>query len=111
VNAKETDLFRKFSLLLLDRNKQHSEELKEKLSMYANVTVDSSGMIRAIIEYLHDHQSLLAELVPYILKSKGFYVLEEFNALIEAGKSFEEIEKEIGISVEWLEELKQKGKI
>lgn len=108
MQVKETDLFKKFSLLLLDQNKEHFDEIKDKLSLYANVRLDNSGAIRAIVEYLFDNQELLPQMVSYAVKYKGFSLLEEFAKMLKEGKTPEEIEKKLGISVSHYEDLKKK---
>ena len=101
----ETKLFRKLNILLLDKNKEHLEELKEKISLLANVEIDNSGFIRGMIEYLYDHQGELGNLVEYVKEYKGYSILDRFEKMVEANASFKQIEKEIGIGIAILKNL------
>lgn len=105
MQVKETDLFKQFSLWLIERNKEHLDEIKEKVSMYANVKVDNSGVMRGIIEFLYEHPELLHDLAPYVAKYKGFNVLREFEGLINEGKTMQEIHDVLGIGVKRIEKL------
>lgn len=105
MEVKETDLFKQFSLWLIERNKEHLDEIKDKVSMYANVKVDNSGVMRGIIEYLYEHPELLREVAPYVAKYKGFNVLREFEGLVEDGKTIQEIQEAMGIGLKRIEKL------
>lgn len=108
MHVTETELFRAINILLLDRNKEHLDELKAKLSLISNIEMDNSGLLRAIVEYLYDHQELLPQIIPYATKYKGFVIHQEFVRMLEENKSPEDIEKELGISVSLIKELKRK---
>lgn len=108
MQVKETELFKKFSLLLLDKNKEHFDEIKDKLSLYSNVKLDNSGAIRAIIEFLYDNQELLQEIAPYAIQYKGFSLLEEFTKMVKDGRTPKEIEEKLGVSASHYDDLKKK---
>ncbi|MFF2531480.1 hypothetical protein ACFVS2_21470 [Brevibacillus sp. NPDC058079] len=108
MEVKETDLFKKFSILLLDRNKERFDDLKEKLSMISNVKLDNSGFFRAIIEYLFEHQTHLPHIVSYVVLYKGFTILESFQQMVSLHKTPEEIENQLGVSIEHYRTLQKK---
>ncbi|WCF11416.1 hypothetical protein NDS46_31150 (plasmid) [Paenibacillus thiaminolyticus] len=105
MQVKETDLFKQFSLWLMERNKEHLDEVKEKVSMYANVKVDNSGVIRGMIEFLYDHPELLRDVAPYVAKYKGFNVHEEFINLVKQNKSIKEIQDAMGIGEKRIQKI------
>lgn len=108
MQVKETDLFKQISLLMLDRNKAHFDDLKEKLSMHANAKLDNSGMVRGIIEFLYEHQELLPPIASYVVQYKGFVLLESFLRMIRQNRTPQEIESELGVSVDHYEQLQKK---
>ncbi|WPS85402.1 hypothetical protein SMD22_01880 (plasmid) [Brevibacillus halotolerans] len=108
MELKETDLFKKFSILLLDRNKERFNDLKEKLSMFSNIKLDNSGLFRAVIEYLYENQTHLPQIVPYVIEYKGFTILENFLEMISKNRTPEEIESQLGINVDHFKMLQKK---
>lgn len=109
VHVTETELFRPVHILLLDINKKHLDELKAKISLMANMDMDNSGLLRALLEFIYDRQELLEDIVPYARKYKGFMILQQFLEMIQEQKTPEEIEEELGISAALAEELIKKN--
>jgi DNA-directed RNA polymerase subunit N (RpoN/RPB10) len=108
MQVNETDLFKQFTILLLDRNKEHFDVLKEKLSMQANLRLDNSGVIRAMTEFFYDNQELLPLITDYVMENKGFVLLDRFFKLIDQEKTPKEIEDELGVGVKHYKKLKEK---
>lgn len=96
---RETDLFQRINVLLLEKNKKQLEELKDKLSLIANVEVDNSAIIRGMIQYLMEHPDKLNEIAPYVKNAKGFNILQEFQTMLSQNTSLKEIEKRLGINI------------
>lgn len=106
----ESELFRKLNILLLDKNKEQLEEIKEKASLLANVEIDNSGLVRGIISYFHENQEELKKVIPYVKEAKGYNILMKFNEMIAENKNTKEIEKELGIGFEIVDKVKDKYK-
>lgn len=104
----ESELFRKLNILLLDRNKEQLEEIKEKASLLADVEIDNSGLIRGIIHYFFENQDELKKVVPYVKEAKGYNILMQFNEMMDNDKSAEEIEQELGIGKEIFDKVTKK---
>lgn len=96
----ESELFKKLNILLLDKNKEHLEVIKERMSLLANVEIDNSGFIRGTIEYFYENQDQLKILVDHIKDYKGYNVLRRFQELISENASCERISDELGIGVD-----------
>lgn len=107
-NVTESELFRKANILLLDKNKDHLEELKEKISLLANVEIDNSGFIRGVIEYFYENQEELKKLVNTVKNYKGYNILMDFNELMGQNKSIEDINKRTGIGMEILKNIEER---
>ena len=104
----ESELFRKLNILLLDKNKDQLEEVKEKASLFADVEIDNSGFVRGVIEYFHENPDELQKIVPYIKEAKGYNILMKFNEMLEENKKPKDIQKELGIGVEIVSKIKKK---
>lgn len=104
----ESELFRKLNILLLDKNKDQLEEVKEKASLLADIEIDNSGFVRGVIDYFHANPEELKKVVPYIKEAKGYNILMKFNEMIAENKNLKEIEKELGIGFEILDKVKEK---
>lgn len=104
----ESELFRKLNILLLDKNKEQLEEVKEKASLLADEEIDNSGFVRGIIEYFHQNPDELKKVVPYIKEVKGYNILMKFNEMLAENKKPQDIEKELGIGFEIVDKVKQK---
>ena len=107
---KETELFQRVNVLLLDRNKQQLQDLKEQLSLLGNIEVDNSALMRGMLDYFSDNPDELDKLVPYVKKTKGYHILKELHQMMDNNKTMGEIEKRLGISVELIEKLEEKQK-
>lgn len=107
----ETELFRRINILLLDKNKEQLEMIKEKISLLSNVEIDNSGFVRGVIEYYADNPEELKKLVPYVKEAKGYNILLKFNEMIAQNKTPKEIEEKLGISIEIVDEIKKKYEI
>lgn len=106
----ETELFRKSNILLLDKNKNHLEDVKERVSLLANTEIDNSGFVRGVIEYFYENQEELKKLAGYVKEYKGYNILSKFQEMVEANAPFSQIEEEIGISVDIVEAVMERAK-
>jgi hypothetical protein len=104
----ESELFRKMNILLLDKNKEQLEEIKEKASLLADVEIDNSGFVRGVIEYFYDNPKELKKIVPHIKEVKGYNILMKFNEMVAENKTSKEIEQELGIGFEIVDKVKEK---
>ncbi|MDF2880103.1 MAG: hypothetical protein K0R54_660 [Clostridiaceae bacterium] len=104
----ESELFIKLNLLLLDRNKEHLNELTDMTSLISNVVIDSSGFLRGAIEYFYENQSELEKLAPYVENYKGYNVLNLLNQLIAQNVSIEEMSEKTGIGQSIIEKAMEK---
>lgn len=106
----ESELFRKMNILITDELKEKMEYEKEKSTLLADMEIDNSALVRAMIWYFYDNDKQLKKLVPYLRKTKGHTMLEEFHNMIEQNADVKEIENKLGISVEIIEKIEQKQK-
>lgn len=105
---KETDLFTNVNVFLLDRNKEQLDTLKKNVSMMENVRMDNSALIRGMIEYFIDKPERLREMAPYARNMKGFHILNRFQEMLTENRTLQEVEDELGISIELSNEIKEK---
>lgn len=101
----ESELFKKLNILLLSKNKDHLDEVKEKISLLSNMEIDNSGFVRGVIEYYFDNPAKLEDLVPYVTEYKGYNILDKLEKLIEKNKTIKEIDKETGIGTDILKRV------
>ena len=99
----ESELFKKLNILMLNKNKDHLEVIKEKMSLLCNIEVDNSAFLRGVIEYYYDNPDKLKDLIPYVKAYKGYNILSQFQELVEKGKSKEEITQELGLGLDIVE--------
>lgn len=104
-NITESALFKKTNVLLLERNRVHLDMIKDRLSMHENIDIDTSVLIRALIEFLYDNPKYLKKLSPYLQDLKGYRILELLEELMEQGLSIEELSEKTGIGIDILETL------
>jgi len=105
---KETDLFRRVSFFVTDKDKEELEKMQVRLSLNLNMQFDQSTLIRAMIRYLRKNPHVLKELEPYIKEAKGFSILEQFNQMLQENRNIYEIRDRLGISIDLIKELKDK---
>lgn len=105
---KETDLFRRISFFVTDKDKEELEKMQVMLALNLNMQFDQSTLIRAIIRYLRKNPHVLKELEPYIKEVKGFTILEQFNQMLQENRNIYEIRDRLGISIDLIKELKDK---
>lgn len=107
---REYEMFQNVRIFLLDKNKDNLEILKEKTSMYSNIEVDNSGLIRAMIEFFIKNQELLKDLVPFVGETMGFVIEKKITEMFAKNCSDTEIEKATGIGKELIKQLRKKTK-
>jgi hypothetical protein len=109
-NITISELFRKMNILITDELKEKMEYEKEKTTLLADMEIDNSSLVRAMVWYFYDNDQQLKKLVPYLKKTKGHNMLEEFHNMVEKNADVKEIENKLGISVEIIEKIEQKQK-
>lgn len=109
-SVTETELFRKMNILITDDLKEKMEYEKEKATLLADMEIDNSTLVRAMIWYFYDNDKQLKKLVPYLNKTKGYMMLETFNQMIEENAGIDEISKKLGISIDIIEKIEEKQK-
>lgn len=107
----ESELFKKLNILILDKNKEHLEEVKERMSLLCNMEVDNSGFMRGVIEYYYDNPDKLMDLIEYVKAYKGYNILNQFQDLIDQGKDKKEIDKELGLGLDIIDAVFKKHNI
>ena len=105
---KETDLYTRINILLLDRQKNVLEELKDELSLISNAKIDNSCLIRGIIEFYSKNPSKLTDLKNYMVSQIGGIILERFEDMVASGATDDEIYNEIGIGKDIASDLREK---
>lgn len=107
-NIKETELFRKVNILITDKLKQQMNYEKEKATILSNMKIDNSTLIRAMIAYFYDNESQLRKLVPYLKQVEGQVMLEKFKEMLEKDAELEDIQNELGISIDIIRKIDEK---
>lgn len=104
----ESELFRKMNILITDEGKEQLEYEKEKTTLLADMEIDNSALVRAMIAYFYENEKQLKKLVPFLVKTKGHTLLEAFNSMIEKNANPQEIQEHLGISVKLVEKIDKK---
>jgi len=109
-SVAESELFRKMNIMITDDLKDKMEYEKEKTTLLADMEIDNSALVRAMIWFFYDNEKWLKKLVPYLKKTKGHTLLEEFNNMIQQNADVKEIEQKLGIGIEIIERIESKQK-
>lgn len=109
-NITESELFRKMNILITDDLKEKMEYEKGRTTLLTDMEIDNSALVRAMIWYFFDNEKALKKLVPYLKKTKGQTILEEFHNMVEQKADVQEIQDKLGISIEIIEKIEQKQK-
>lgn len=107
---KETELFRKLNLLLLDRNKEHLEEIKEKASLLANENIDNSGLFRGLIEYFYKNPKYLKNIIEDVKENRGHKILKELKECFDKNMPNEDIYQKTGVGINIIKQIRKKNK-
>jgi len=96
------------NILITDELKEKMEYEKEKTTLLSDMEIDNSALVRAMIWFFYDNEKWLKKLVPYLKKTKGHNMLEEFQQLMEKDVELNEITNKLGIGLDIVKKLEAK---
>lgn len=103
IKINETELFKRNNILLLEKNKEDFEKLKELMSMHISMPVDSSSLVRTFIEYFSDNTKEFVKLKERVVKNKGFNILCSLYDEIATNKNVDSVHNKLGVEKDVIE--------